>query len=219
MNANIKAKTQRSQKFFSVYLLAVYDFLVFTVVLPYIWRCPTQNILAYNKKNISDNHLDVGVGTGYILEHCQLTVQNRVALLDLSQNCLNKASQRLSALQPEVYLQNILEPITISASPFKSISLNFVMHCVPGSFKDKGAAFRHLKSLLNPNGVLFGCSLMYEGVTQPKYSRMLMRFLNTIGLLNNTVDNPTELKAALQRGFAHVEIEVIGCVALFKAWD
>jgi len=67
----------------------------------------------YNK-NISTNHLDVAVGNGYVLDRIQPSFPLKlVALMDVNQNTLNIASERISRYKAEVYLRNVLEPISI----------------------------------------------------------------------------------------------------------
>lgn len=50
--------------------LQVYNFVVLGISNYFIWKCPTKHIVAHYNRNVSANHLDVGVGTGYFLKHC-----------------------------------------------------------------------------------------------------------------------------------------------------
>ncbi len=50
--------------------LKLYDAVVLGVSNWLIWQCPTQRIVALYNERITDNNLDVGVGTGYFLDRC-----------------------------------------------------------------------------------------------------------------------------------------------------
>lgn len=79
------------------------------------------------------------MGTGYFLDHCQFpSAQPRLGLLDLNAHCLAHARQRIARYQPETYQASVLEPLNLNTQPFDSISLNYVLHCLPGSFPGKG---------------------------------------------------------------------------------
>ena len=51
--------------------LALYDIVVLGISNRLIWRCPTRHILQLYNQHATDNHLDVGVGTGWYLDHCR----------------------------------------------------------------------------------------------------------------------------------------------------
>jgi 2-polyprenyl-3-methyl-5-hydroxy-6-metoxy-1,4-benzoquinol methylase len=172
----------------------------------------------YNK-HVTANHLDVGVGTGYFLEHCRFPSQMpRVALMDLNQNALDFASQRIARYKPETYLCNVLEPISINAARFDSVGLNYLLHCVPGSLESKAVVFDHLKALMNPNAVLFGSTLLQGGVSRNWFAKRLMDVYNQKGIFSNQHDSLDGLKWALDQRFRDVSIEIIGCAALFSGF-
>ena len=58
------------QAIYSPITLAVYDLIVLALSNPLIWRCPTGRILQLYDRHVTDNHLDVGVGTRWYLDRC-----------------------------------------------------------------------------------------------------------------------------------------------------
>ena len=88
--------------------LRLYDFVVLGVTNSLIWNCPTQRLLEHYNRHITANHLDVGVGTGYFLDHCRFPSQTpRIALSDVNRSSLDFAAQRIARYAPETYLRNV----------------------------------------------------------------------------------------------------------------
>jgi hypothetical protein len=136
--------------------------------------------------------------------------------MDLNPNCLHAAGTRLARYRPEVYRANILDPIGIEISRFDSISLTYLLHCLPGTITTKRAVFRHLKPLLNQGGVMFGATLLSEGVNRSWAAKRLMAFYNSKGIFTNDHDDLKGLQAVLSEHFTTVTVEVVGCAALFS---
>lgn len=66
-----------------------------------VWRCPIRRTLELYGQHLSSNHLEVGAGTGYFLEHSHFPGPDpRLALLDLSPHCLKRTATRLSRYAP-----------------------------------------------------------------------------------------------------------------------
>lgn len=182
-----------------------------------VWRCPIPRTLELYGRHLSSNHLEVGVGTGYFLERSHLPgSEPRLALLDLSPDCLERTASRLSRYAPEVYRADALRPIHLSVRHFDSIAMNYVLHCMPGALSEKGIAFANLKPLLNASGVLFGSTVLSHGVPCDLWARAIMRFYNARKLFYNLEDSLADLRQALEKTFRNVQIEVIGCVAQFS---
>lgn len=208
----------KSQRYFNRVTLAFYDLFLYGFISNYVWGCNPKLLDAHYAKHISGNHLDVGVGTGYLLNRVSFpNTKPRLALMDLSPSCLTKTANRLARYNPETYQQNILQPIALGINKFDSIGINSVMHCIPGSFKDKGIAFQHLKTLLNDNGVLFGTTVLAKGVKPNWLARYFLKFFNFIGVFINHEDSLDELTEALNKHFKNVEISVEGSTAIFVA--
>jgi hypothetical protein len=159
----------------------------------------------------------VGVGTGFFLDRCAWpTNRPRIGLMDLNPNCLEAASRRLVRYQPEIYRANVLEPIPYEIPKFDSISLNFVLHCLPGAIQAKASAFEHLKALLNPGGVIFGTTLLHGGVRHNRISKRLLALYNSKGIFSNLQDDSEGLQKVLSASFSSTHVEIVGCAALFS---
>ena len=197
--------------------LAVYDLAILGYFSRLAWRCPAGAIVDHYDAHVSANHLDVGVGTGYFLDHCRFPgdVPPRLALLDVSSACLDAASRRVARFRPERIEASILEPITYRDEPFDSIGLNYVLHCLPGDMAAKAVAFDHLSALANPGATVFGATLLHEGVHRNWFARQVMARNNRHGIFTNTHDSLDALRAELERRLSEVSIDVIGCVAVF----
>jgi len=196
--------------------MSVYDWLALGLTSRFVWKCPSDNIIELYNKHVSANHLDVGVGTGYFLDKCRFPVPNpRLVLVDLNLNSLAVARKRLARHSPEVYRQNALEPLEIDGPCFDSIAVNHLLHCLPVTMQAKGTVFEHLKSLLNPGGILFGTTLLYCGVERNFMATYSFYWLNLLGIMTNKHDDVEGLKQNLTRHFVESDIEVIGCGALF----
>jgi len=198
-------------------ILSVYDLVVLGVSNRFIWKCPSSRIEAHYNANVSDNHLDVGVGTGYFPDHCNFPSDRpRVGLMDLNRNTLDFASKRIARFEPETFEQNILEPIKTEIEPFDSVGINYLFHCVPGSIVEKAIAFDHLKKLMKPGCRVFGSTILQGGVPRGWTARKLMDIYNKKGIFANSEDDLAGLESALSNRFDNVATEVVGCVALFS---
>jgi len=211
----VRLQTARSQQYFNKLSLFFYDFLLYGVISKYAWGSSVQRLDAHYAKYSSANHLEVGVGTGFLLDRVRFPSPLRLALMDLSQECLEKTCRKVARYAPATYVQNILEPITQPIAPFDSISINYVMHCVPGSFAEKGIAFNHLAALLAPGATLFGTSVLSKGARKNLLARPFMWLMNALGVFNNRNDSAGELEAHLRHHFAVLEFEVVGVTAFF----
>lgn len=199
-------------------LLRLYDLLVLGLSNRFIWKCPTPRLLAHYDAHVTGNHLDVGVGTGYFLDHCRFpTASPRIALMDLNENALRFAANRVARHAPRTYRRNVLAPIAFEAAPFDSVGVNYLLHCLPGAIDEKAVLFDHLKPLMREGAVLFGSTLLQGGAPRSAAARRLMAFYNRKGVFSNDRDDLDGLRRALQSRFSDVSIEIVGCAALFSA--
>jgi hypothetical protein len=211
-------ETYAGQAIYNPATLALYDIVVLGVSNRLIWRCRTRHILQLYNQYVTDNHLDVGVGTGWYVDHCRFPCpQVRLGLLDLNRNSLNKAVARLKRYRPEVYQADALRPLQHEIAPFASVSLTYLLHCLPGSMSEKARVFDHLGPLLLPHAVVFGATLLSGGVRRTRAARALMRLYNSKGIFSNKDDSLDALRQELERRFEHVDLNVVGCTALFAA--
>jgi len=108
----ISKEIEAGQAIYSKPVLSIYDLWVLGISNKYIWKCPTSHLLKHFNQHITSNHLDVGVGTGYFLDHCQFpTGKTRIGLLDLNQNSLDQAAKRIERYQPTQYQYNVLDKL------------------------------------------------------------------------------------------------------------
>ena len=211
------AEADRGQAAFTRIGLALYDLLILRGICRWVWRCPNERILAAYAHHLSNNHLEVGVGTGYFLDHAEFSkAAPRVALLDLNPHCLARTARRIARYHPEVYRADVSQPINLKANRFDSIALNYVVHCLPGSWPAKGSVFAHLKKFLNPGGTLFGATLVQDDMLQGTVAARLMRRFNARGTLNNLTDTHARLVESLEQHFVEVRVARVGCVILFS---
>jgi len=209
-------KIRRSQQYFNKLSLIFYDFILYGIVSKYAWGSSIQRLDAHYKKYVTSNHLEVGVGTGYLLNRVVFdSTQPRLVLMDLSVPCLEKTKRKVSRYKPTTYVQNLLEPIQHAIPVFDSISINYVMHCIPGNLKEKTIALTHLKTLLSQHGVLFGTTVLSEGVAKNFLAKPAMWLLNLLGVFNNHQDNTQDLKTHLEKNFQVLEFQVVGVTAFF----
>ncbi|MCZ6528643.1 MAG: class I SAM-dependent methyltransferase, partial [Candidatus Dadabacteria bacterium] len=168
--------------------------------------------------NISSNHLEIGVGSGYFLDNCKFPSDNpRLALMDLNPNSLKFTAEKVARYKPEIYRGNILEPIETDMEKFDSIAINAVIHCLPGMMSTKLVVFDHIKALLNPGGVVFGSTLLNIGVKQNWLTNKFMKNFNNRRIFCNLEDDLSTLEEGLTERFSKSEVKVIGTAALFRA--
>ncbi|GAB4577140.1 MAG: class I SAM-dependent methyltransferase [Roseibium sp.] len=198
--------------------LAVYDALVLGLSNRGIWRCPSRNMIGLYRRYLSENHLDIGAGTGYFLDKAPFPVTRpKVTLLDPNAECLGKAAARIARYRPQSVRADALVPWPEDLGRFGSIALNYVLHCLPGSMSAKARVFDHLIPHLAEGGTVFGATILHGGVPRSRAARKLMAIYNARGVFSNEADTPGSLEEALRARFGTVEIELKGCVALFSA--
>ena len=209
--------TPASAKIYSKLVLSVYDLWVLKISNRFFWKCPTSEQLKYFEQFYSDNHLDIGVGTGYYLKHNSETqLGRRLALMDINRNSLTVAEKTLSHYKPEIYIQDILKPISQPIQPFSSVSISYLLHCLSGPFNKKELVFRHIKEILEPGGILFCSTIVNQGDFNLLATR-LMKTYNQKGIFGNLEDTKQNLETTLHQHFSWVQIKMVGHVALFAA--
>ncbi|GHB31240.1 methyltransferase [Pseudovibrio japonicus] len=209
--------TTAGAEIYSEKTLRLYDLLVLKFSSTFLWRCPTAKALSFFNCNVSGNHLEVGPGSGYFLEHGRFPQDSRLVLMDLNEDCLAYAKARSAVANVSCTQADVMEPIEWSGDKFDSINLGYVLHCLPGTMKQKYLPFENLKPLLNEGGTLFGSTILGEGQKPNWAARKLMGVYNNKGVFSNAHDNVEDLRANLEAYFRDVSIEVVGLVALFKA--
>jgi len=213
-----KEQVEAGQAAYTPRMLSIYNFLILRVIVPYIWKCPIDNVIKLYNANISSNHLEIGVGSGYFLDNCKFPSDNpRLALMDLNPNSLKFTAEKVSRYKPEIYRGNILEPIETDMEKFDSIAINAVIHCLPGTMSTKLVVFDHINALLNPGGVVFGSTILNIGVKQNWLTKKFMKNFNNRRIFCNLEDDLSTLEEGLTERFSKSEVKVIGTAALFRA--
>ncbi|KAL6718613.1 hypothetical protein ACLMJK_002847 [Lecanora helva] len=210
-------------KAYSNLILYVYDYFVLRFMAFFFWRCSTDAVtLPFFKSHISrrGKHLDIGVGTGWFLEHADLSSTASITLSDLNANCLEKTKARLNRPDLDCLQHDILEPFPSEVGQFDSISLMYLLHCLPPPQKRKGQVLAMLKSHLKPGGVLFGCTVLgpYSG-NQTRLSQFALRRINRKGRMGNLDDTEEGFVEVLRKHYASVESLVVGSMLFFTARD
>jgi ubiquinone/menaquinone biosynthesis C-methylase UbiE len=198
-------------------ILFFYDTLVLWFSNNYAWKASTARMLDFYNQHVGAQHLDVGVGTGYFLDHCRFpTSTPDITIVDLNANSLHTTARRIARYQPSMVRANVLESLPITTA-FDSIGINYLLHCLPGTMESKAVVFQHLKPLLKPGGVLFGTTILGQGVPHNALARTLLRTYNAKGIFGNTQDSQAALQRALSQHFNEYDLHIVGCVAFFQA--
>jgi len=202
---------------YSRQFLSIYDLYVLGFSNTFVWQCPSRLILDFYNAHISGKHLDVGVGTGYFLDKCKFPTRHpTLVLADINPNSLHTSAKRLKRYHPTTYRANVLAPFQIEEADFDTIAINYLLHCLPGNLLSKGAAFRHLKPLLNENGgVIFGTTILGAGTKQNTLAKILIRAYNSKGIFSNLNDSAADLESVLNDNFRDYSIRIVGCAAFF----
>jgi SAM-dependent methyltransferase len=206
------------QALYTKSFLSLYDWFALGFHCRFIWQCPSSHVLKFYNQHISRNHLDIGAGTGYFLDKCKFPIEYpRLVLLDINPNSLAMAQKRLKRYHPQVYRKNILEPLCINTLGFDSIVLSHLLHCLPGTMDTKGIVFQNIMPLLNPGGIIFGTTFLYNGIKRNPLASYTFWWTNLFGFMTNKQDNLDGLARNLKKYFSESHIELRGCEALFWA--
>ena len=210
-------QVEAGHAFYTRRSLTMYDPAILGFFSRVAWKCPASRVLEHYDRHVTANHLDVGVGSGYFLDHCRFPDERpRLGLMDVNEACLEMTMCRVSRYRPEVYRANVLAPIAFEARPFDSLALNYLLHCLPGALDTKGAVFENLAPLVSPGGVVFGATLLHGGVHRNRLARHVMKRNNARGIFSNAGDDVDGLRLMLETHLVDAVIEIVGCVALFS---
>jgi 2-polyprenyl-3-methyl-5-hydroxy-6-metoxy-1,4-benzoquinol methylase len=226
-----------------IFIRFFYDIFVLVFSFTYVWRCPIQKLSAFFTSNIAravtsgdkeNEHqpfrlLDMGVGTGYHLQHSPMPEKAHVDLVDLRDVTLGAASRRLKKAHPTVTMRAVLGDfleedkgsrmaITSARFPdrFDAISCMLLLHCVPGPPSRKADGLRRLAPLLKPDGVVFGATILGNGVKHSLLARLFMARYNKTKKFSNVEDDAEGLLGPLRGTFADIKTEIVGGVLLFE---
>lgn len=220
----------KSSDGFQVYTrrnLALYDWIVLGFSNRFLWRCPSSHLLENYRKNVSKRHLEIGVGTGYFLEQFTKELDGEsgfrssefeLHLADPNAECLRYAESRLGEIKTRSFEVDLLEPDSfgkLNRAQYGSVGLNYVIHCLPGGLEKSSLYFEAISAQLGPDGILFGSTILPSNAGL--FASRLMNFYNGKKIFSNLNDTRQQLQSSLENHFHDVQIEEIGCVALFRA--
>uniref|UniRef100_UPI0022E61EAC class I SAM-dependent methyltransferase n=1 Tax=Escherichia coli TaxID=562 RepID=UPI0022E61EAC len=187
----MKKNTDDGAKIYTPLTLKLYDWWVLGVSNRLAWGCPTkEHLLPHFLEHLGNNHLDIGVGTGFYLTH--VPESSLISLMDLNEASLNAASPYPAALHGQ----------------FDSISMFYLLHCLPGNISTKSCVIRNAAQALTDDGTLYGATILGDGVVHNSFGQKLMRIYNQKGIFSNTKDSEEGLTHILSEHFENVKTKV-----------
>jgi SAM-dependent methyltransferase len=205
----------KGQRGYTPFLLAIYDPFVIGFMAPVVWKCPIPPVVERYRRHVGKRHLDVGPGTGFLIERAA-PPDTEVTLLDPNPNVLARCTRRLTAWNPTAVQADVMKPLPVEGR-FDSAALSFVLHCLRGPMSNKAIAIRNIADVLEPEGVLFGGTVLGLGERHSLPARGVLRAFNRKGDFDNRGDTADGLREILEASFHRVEVDVVGSVALFTA--
>jgi hypothetical protein len=206
----------RGQADYNGVLLRLYDPLVLGPISRYVWRAPAELGVQMYRQHIRPNHLDVGPGTGYFIDHAGLPAGSRVTILDPNPNVLRYVKRRLRNLDVTAMEADVLKPLPV-AGPFESAGMNAVLHCLPGPLERKAVAIANVASVLAPEATFFGATVLGRSAKHTRMGRAFLTAFNRRGVFDNLDDTQDGIADILRRSFRAVTIETVGGLAIFSA--
>jgi SAM-dependent methyltransferase len=206
----------RGQADYSPLLLRLYDPIVIGVLSRVLWRFPPKRLPDLYRTRIRDHHLDIGPGTGYLLDHSGLPDGSNITILDPNPNVLRHVLKRLSRFDVTAVEADVLKPLPVEG-PFDSAALSLVIHCLPGPLSRKATAISNVAAVLAPDGVLFGASVLGRSGRHTWLGRRVLAAFNRRGAFDNLDDSANGLREILKASFEDVEMEVFRSVVVFSA--
>lgn len=109
-----EALVTRGHAVYTPLSLRGYDLLVHGFNNHALWACPTRVLEAWVQQHLSARHLDVGVGTGLLLDRATFPSPSpELVLADLSAGSLGHCAARLARYHPRTVRANVLEPLPL----------------------------------------------------------------------------------------------------------
>lgn len=211
-------KLPRSATGYSGLILELYDFLILKLSSVLIWRCRTAKLIQLYRSNVSRQHLEVGVGTGYLLNRAVFPSHwVQLHILDCNLKVLQHAYYRLARYNPTPVLCDLMSSDWPAFPKQQSIGMNYVWHALEGSSAERAKVFGKLAARLTPTGVLFGSSVVGINPKMPSLTQKVSRHWLRLGLFNNQGDHPDVLRSILCEYFEEVSVSQEGQVMLFVA--
>lgn len=208
--------TYDGQKVYSKLVLKLYNFIVLFFNNTFLWKCKTSNLLELYKDNVSKNHLDIGVGSGFYLNKVADKLE-KVTLMDLNPNCLDYVKRILKDKDVFTYKVDILEDVSNEFnSQFDSISCNYLIHCLPDN-GNKQMVFKNIAKMLKPDGVAFGSTIIND--YDSKLAIKVANKFNSKGIFDNKNDTYQVIESYIKKNFKKYSVKQIGSVCIYELHD
>jgi hypothetical protein len=199
--------------------LLIYEVWVLGIVSTWAWGCGTDTYLLpqFRASVGKQHHLDIGSGTGYYLRKGHIPATTKLTLLDLERPALDLGLKRCGRADARGLLANILEPLPVD-DKFDSVSMYYLLHCIPATVKEKCGIFAHIKNNMTADGVIHGANVLGKGVRDDsRFAAHVRRGVLKAGIFHNEDDNAFDFEYALRNNFEEVETRVVGSVFMFRA--
>ena len=206
----------RGQADYTSTLLNLYDPIVIGVVAGLVWRVPGEPLIDNYRHNIRDGHLDVGPGTGYLINRSGLPDGSHVTILDPNQNVLRHAARKLDRYEVTTVEADVLKPLPV-VGPFESAGMSMVFHCLPGPLTRKALAIQNIAAVLSPTGTFFGATILGRSADHSWLGHRVLTAFNKRGAFDNLEDTEAGLRQILEASFDQVNLQVVGSAAIFQA--
>lgn len=211
------------QATYTPFFLNIYDLFIIKFSNRYFWRCPPSKTVELYQRNLSPQHLDIGVGTGYYLQTChEIRNTSCVGIMDLNRNSLQKTKDKLEVVgvqNIQVYQTNVLDSFPFNDAHYTSVGINYLLHCIPGSLDEKlGTIFHNVKASIRSGKIVkvFGSTIIIDEDRHTALSRAVMRFYHKKGIFHNQNDTYQGLVEVCNRHSKDVSIKIVGAVAFFE---
>ena len=194
-----------------------YDKFVNKVNCEKVWKCPQKHIINNYRRNINENHLEIGPGTGYFLTKENLDVNlNKLTLIDVNSEILDYSRNKLQSEYSDINIlcHDLFTCEIPDSVVFNSVGINYVLHCVPGNLQTK---LDKLISNLGDNKYnLFGASVICDPLHMNPIAEYELMFLNAFGIFHNNNDTYEELDEYLNNRNLKFTLKKQGYVAIFN---
>ncbi|CAK40781.1 hypothetical protein AnigIFM60653_007635 [Aspergillus niger] len=221
-------KDEPQEQIYTPWRLFIYDIWVLGIVSTLAWGCRISTyLIPLFRSNVGKKHLDIGAGTGYYLNQARIPSTTQLTIVDNETHALNVALARCKhpSTQTHGIVTDILQPspfpetyLTNNDKKFDSVSMYYLLHCLPVPVASKCKIFTHLKKYMTEDGVVHGANVLGKGVRKDNwFARIIRRGCLNHGVFHNEEDNAYEFERALRENFWEVETWVVGSVFVFRA--
>ncbi|MBE1300209.1 MAG: methyltransferase domain-containing protein [Alteromonadaceae bacterium] len=182
------------------------------------WKCPHELLERQFKRNISLNHLEVGVSNEFdFTKRLKANGRLNIAYLDPSADALKKARLATEHLKPRLFLGDLDDKWHFKHHKFDSVNLNFVLHGMEGDFEERvNALCMNARRCLSEKGKVFGSAILRDRIDTNALSEFVLNRYNKNGVVNSENDSYRKLERMLSYYFAGVKIEMVGYIVLFE---